>query len=149
METPVQRPILLVEDNPMDIDLALRAFARQGGGHPIDVVRDGAEALGRLARWDAGAPQPLVILLDLNLPGLHGLEVLRALKNHPVYRRIPVVVLTTSAEDSDVDRAYDVGANSYIVKPVDFDQFVQIAGQIGLYWGAVNTPNRRHDGRTA
>jgi hypothetical protein len=134
------RPILLVEDNPMDVDLTRRAFARRALVNPLEVARDGQEALDCLARWDEGAPQPVVILLDLKLPKVSGLEVLSALKNHPVYRVIPVVVLTTSREDSDMRAAYQNGANSYIVKPVDFEKFMEVAGSIELYWSVLNAP---------
>lgn len=138
------RPIMLVEDNPMDVDLTKRAFAKRKLTNPIDVARDGEEALARIAEWDAGKTQPVVILLDLKLPKISGLDVLRVLKSHPVYKRIPVVVLTTSREDADVDTAYSVGANSYIVKPVDFEKFMEVAGQIEMYWGVVNTPSSKN-----
>jgi CheY-like chemotaxis protein len=134
------RPILLVEDNPMDIDLTRRAFAKRRLATPIDVARDGEEALARLAEWAAGKPQPVVILLDLNLPKVSGLEVLQALKSHAVYKRIPVVVFTTSKEDADVNSAYALGANSYIVKPVDFVRFTELAEQVQMYWSDLNTP---------
>jgi len=133
-----QRPILLVEDNPMDVDLTLRAFARRLIVNPVDVARDGEEALQRLQDWDAGADVPVVILLDLKLPRINGLEVLRQLKAHPVYQKIPVVVLTTSREHLDVEAAYELGANSYIVKPVDFEKFMDVATQIQLYWCVLN-----------
>ena len=139
------RPILLVEDNPMDVDLTKRAFARCKLANPIDVARDGEEALVWIAKWDAGRPQPVVILLDLKMPKVSGLEVLRALKNHPIYKSIPIVVLTTSKEDSDVRSAYDLGANSYIVKPVDFQEFMEVAAQVEMYWGVLNTPNGGKD----
>ena len=138
------RPIMLVEDNPMDVDLTKRAFAKRKLTNPIDVARDGEEALARIAEWDAGKTQPAVILLDLKLPKISGLDVLRVLKSHPVYKRIPVVVLTTSKEDADVDTAYTMGANSYIVKPVDFEKFMEVAGQIEMYWGVVNTPSSKN-----
>lgn len=138
------RPIMLVEDNPMDVDLTKRAFAKRKLTNPIDVARDGEEALARIPEWDAGSAQPVVILLDLKLPKISGLDVLRALKSHPIYKRIPVVVLTTSKEDADVDTAYTVGANSYIVKPVDFEKFMEVAGQIEMYWGVVNTPSSKN-----
>lgn len=134
--------ILLVEDNPMDIDLTRRAFAKRRLANPLEVDRDGEEALARMARWEAGEPPPLVILLDLKLPKVDGLEVLRRIKTHPQFRSIPVVVLTTSAEEHDVRAAYQLGANSYIVKPVDFDKFLEVARQIDLYWCALNMPPR-------
>lgn len=131
-------PLLLVEDNPMDLDLTLRAFERKKFGNPIQIARDGEEALAYLARWDAGEAIPAVILLDINLPKVNGLEVLRQLKGHPVYRRIPVVVLTSSREDRDLKTAYDLGVNSYIEKPVNFSKFMEVAGQIELYWCVLN-----------
>jgi CheY-like chemotaxis protein len=133
-----QYPILLVEDNPMDVDLTLRAFKRRRLTNPVEIARDGEEALAWLPRWEAGERRPSVILLDLKLPRVDGLEVLRQLKGHPEFRRIPVVVLTTSAESQDVRTAYALGANSYIVKPVDFEKFIEVAAQIELYWTVVN-----------
>jgi len=137
---PFHRPVLLVEDNPIDVDLTLRAFARRKLTNPVLVARDGEEALAFLPRWEAGEPRPLVILLDLKLPRVHGLEVLAQWKAHPVSRDIPVVVLTSSAEDRDIATAYQLGANSYIVKPVDFEKFLEVAGQIELYWCVTNLP---------
>ena len=134
------QPILLVEDNPVDLDLTRRAFARQKLTNPLQVARDGAEALAWLPRWEAGEPQPLLILLDLKLPKVDGLEVLRRFKEHPVARVIPVVVLTSSDESSDIQAAYRLGANSYIVKPVNFDKFLEVAAQIELYWAMLNRP---------
>jgi CheY-like chemotaxis protein len=131
-------PILLVEDNPMDVDLTRRAFVKRKLANPIEVARDGEEALSWIDKWDAGAPQPLVILLDLNLPKVSGLEVLSKLKQHPVYKTIPVVVLTTSKEDRDLQQAYQNGVNSYIVKPVNFENFMNVAEQIQVYWGMLN-----------
>ncbi len=122
----------------MDVDLTLRAFKRRRLTNPVEVARDGEEALAWIPRWEAGEPVPAVILLDLKLPRVDGLEVLRQLKAHPEFRRIPVVVLTTSAENQDVRTAYSLGVNSYIVKPVDFDKFLEVAAQIELYWTMVN-----------
>ena len=136
------RPILLVEDNPMDVDLTRRAFARRKVAHPIEVARDGEEALGFIKQWEAGAPAPIVILLDLKLPKVDGLEVLRHLKTHPKFHTLPVVILSTSAEDSDVQVAYREGANSYIAKPVDFDKFIFVVDQIQSYWCILNRPPR-------
>lgn len=136
-----RRSILLVEDNPMDVDLTLRAFARRRIVNPLEVARDGEEALAWIARWEAGHPLPVVILLDLKLPRVSGLEVLRQLKAHPVFARLPVVVLTTSREDSDVAAAYALGVNSYIVKPVEFENFIEVAAQIDLYWCVLNEPS--------
>lgn len=136
------RPILLVEDNPMDLDLTRRAFARRRLANPIEVARDGQEALDWIPRWEAGEPLPLVILLDLKLPRVSGLEVLHQLRTHPVSRDLPVVVLTSSSEDRDIEIAYRLHANSYIVKPVDFDRFMEVAAQIELYWCLLNHPPR-------
>lgn len=131
-------PILLVEDNPVDIDLTCRAFARSRLNNPISIARDGEEALALIARWDSGETPPSLILLDINLPRVNGIEVLRTLKEHPTYRRIPVVVLSSSSEDRDLHDAYALGVNSFIVKPVDFDLFVEAAGQIERYWCELN-----------
>lgn len=131
-------PILLVEDNPMDLDLTLRAFNKKKFSNTILIARDGEEALAFMARWEAGEPVPAVILLDINLPKLNGLEVLQKLKAHPLYRRIPVVVLTSSKENSDLKTAYDLGANSYIEKPVSFSKFIEVAEHIELYWCLLN-----------
>jgi len=136
------RPILLVEDNPVDVDLTLRAFARRKFSNPIEVARDGQEALEWIPRWEAGEPLPLVVLLDLKLPRVDGLEVLRRLREHPVSREFPVVVLTSSSEHEDVAAAYRYHVNSYIVKPVNFEKFMEVAAQIELYWCLLNHPPR-------
>ena len=130
----VHRPILLVEDNPLDIDLTLRAFKKQGLLNPVQVARDGEEAVSWIARWEAGEPLPMIILMDLKLPKIGGLEVLRRFKKQPKIKRVPIVVLTSSGQDNDITTAYEHGANSYIVKPVDFDKFVSVASEIELYW---------------
>jgi CheY-like chemotaxis protein len=134
-------PILLVEDNPMDVDLTRRAFVKSKLENPLEVARDGEEALAWIPKWDEGAPLPIIILLDLNLPKVHGLEVLRILKTHSIYKSIPVVVLTTSKEDGDLQTAYANGVNSYIVKPVDFENFMGVVAQIQSYWSVLNTPD--------
>ena len=131
-------PILLVEDNPMDLDLTLRAFAKRKFSNSIQVARDGEEALAFLPRWAAGEAMPAVILLDINLPKVNGLDVLKQLKSHEQFRRIPVVMLTSSREHSDLKAAYDLGVNSYIEKPVSFSKFIEVAGQIELYWCVLN-----------
>lgn len=136
------RPILLVEDNPMDVDLTLRAFKKRKIANPILVARDGAEALAWLPRWEAGEVLPAVILLDLKLPKFSGLEVLRQIKDHPQFSAIPIVMLTSSCDDTDIKKAYLLGVNSYIVKPVDFEKFMEVAAQIELYWIMLNTPPR-------
>ncbi|MFP4481448.1 MAG: response regulator [Thermovirgaceae bacterium] len=134
------RPILLVEDNPLDLDLTMRAFSKSRLSNPIEVARDGAEAIAWMERWEAGQKAPVVILLDLKLPKINGLEVLRQYKTREVSKKIPLVVLTTSEEDRDIRRAYDLGANSYIVKPVVFEKFLEVTHQIEIYWLALNRP---------
>ena len=133
------RPILIVEDRAADLDLTKRAFARRRVLNPIQEARDGEEALAYIARWEAGEPAPAFILLDLKLPKVGGLEVLRRLKAHPQFSTIPVIVLTTSGEDHDIEEAYRLGCNSYIVKPVEFDKFMEVAAHLEVYWCALNT----------
>ena len=137
-----EKPILLVEDNPVDIDLTLRAFSKNNLKNKVEVARDGEEALTWIKRWDKGEPTPIVILLDLNLPRYNGLEVLEQLKAHPTYRTIPVIILTTSSESKDIKTAYNLGANSYIVKPVELNKFIEVAAQIDLYWRVYNETSR-------
>lgn len=136
--SPQMPPIMLVEDNPMDLDLTLRAFSKKRFGNNIQVARDGEEAVAYMARWEAGEPIPAVILLDINMPKISGLEVLRQLKAHERFRRIPVVMLTSSREDRDLKTAYDLGVNSYIEKPVSFNKFIEVAAHIELYWCLFN-----------
>lgn len=137
--------ILLVEDNSDDVELTLRAFRKSKVLNEIVVVRDGVEALDYLFAigTHAGRDQksmPEVILLDLKLPKLGGLEVLRRLRAEERTRRIPVVVLTSSSEERDILSSYDLGANSFVRKPVDFAQFIVAAQQLGLYWLVMNEP---------
>jgi two-component system response regulator len=137
--------ILLVEDNPNDIKLALHAFQKHKLANRIHVVRDGAEALEFIFCTDRYAGRnikdgPKVILLDLKLPLVDGVEVLRQVKGDPRTHDIPVVVLTSSRESQDLRDCYQLGVNSYIVKPVDFDQFVDAVRQMGLYWLLLNQP---------
>ena len=134
------RPILLIEDNPMDIDLTKRAFTKRKVLNTIEVAKDGEEALAYLERWEAGEPLPVVILLDLKLPKIGGLELLQIFKTHAEYQTIPIIILTSSAEDIDIQTAYELGANSYIVKPVDFEKFVDVAAHIDIYWNVINIP---------
>lgn len=133
--------ILLVEDNPADLELALRALDRHKIANRIQVARDGAEALDYL--FDGAgipiAPGLKLVLLDLKLPKVGGMEVLRRIKHHPKTRTIPVVILTSSREDHDLEECYRLGANSYIVKPVNFEQFTEAVRQLGLYWLLLNT----------
>lgn len=136
------RPILLVEDRSVDVDLTKRAFAKRKLLNPISVARDGEEVIALFERWEAGEPIPICILLDLKMPKVNGLEVLRQLKNHPKFSTIPVIVLTTSTEDRDIEEAYKLGCNSYIVKPVEFEKFMNVASNIEVYWCALNLPSR-------
>jgi CheY-like chemotaxis protein len=132
--------ILLVEDNPDDVLLTLRAFKKAHVANSVHVVSDGEEALAYLLPPAGTEPPdlPAVILLDLNLPKIDGLTVLRRLRADERTRRLPVVVLTSSLEESDLLRSYDLGANSFVRKPVDFDKFVEAARQLGLYWLMLN-----------
>lgn len=134
--------ILLVEDNPDDIALMLHALSDNQIANPVVVVEDGEQALQTLfgAAGQAERGGPALILLDLNLPKRNGLEVLRELRNHPNTRLVPVVILTSSLEPSDRLNAYQAGANSYLRKPVDFDEFVHVAQQVGSYWLRLNQP---------
>jgi two-component system response regulator len=137
--------ILLVEDNPRDAELALHAFSEHRLTNNIVLVRDGAEALdfmfGRGKYADRNVDnQPRVILLDLKLPKVDGREVLRQLKTDERTQMIPVVVMTSSQEESDIVAAYKLGVNSYIVKPVDFEQFTESMRQLGMYWMLLNQP---------
>ncbi len=134
--------ILLVEDNPVDIDLTLRAFKKNNLVNTIHVARNGVEAMEYVKRWDNGIELPSLILLDIKLPVMDGLEVLSVLKKHETYRTIPVVILTSSSDNIDIKKAYALGANSYIVKPVDFVRFVDVATQIESYWNTLNVPSK-------
>jgi CheY-like chemotaxis protein len=138
------KTILLVEDNPDDVRLTQRALKQNNISNDLVVVNDGVEALNYLnnalakavsEKWEA---LPTVVLLDLKLPRIDGFEVLRRVRADPVLKRIPVVVLTSSKEDLDILRSYDLGANSYIQKPVDFEQFNEAVRHLGLYWLLLN-----------
>ena len=131
-------PILIVEDRATDLDLTKRALAKRRLLNPIQEARDGEQALNYIKRWEAGEELPVFILLDLGLPKVSGLEVLRQLKTNPTSSSIPVIVLTTSAEDGDIKEAYRLGCNSYIVKPVEFNKFMEVASQIEVYWSLLN-----------
>jgi CheY-like chemotaxis protein len=135
-------PILIVEDRATDLDLTKRALAKRRLLNPIQEARDGEQALAYIKRWEEGEQPPVFILLDLGLPKVSGLEVLRQLKKNPASSSIPVIVLTTSAEDGDIQEAYRLGCNSYILKPVEFKKFMDVASQIEVYWSLLNTrPN--------
>lgn len=141
--------ILLVEDNPDDVLLTERALRRNNIINTVIVAHDGQEAIDFLTGSGAYAGQPAenlpeLVLLDLKLPKVGGLEVLRAIRANELTHRLPVVVLTSSAEERDIVSSYDLGANSYIRKPVDFDQFVEAVRELGLYWLVLNQPAPRH-----
>jgi two-component system, response regulator len=135
--------ILFVEDNPEDVEITLRAFQKYHLANKIHVVRDGEEALeclfgtGRYAR-NNGHERPRLILLDLKLPKVDGIEVLQQCKTDPRTKTIPVVVLTSSREEQDLVKSYNLGVNSYVVKPVDFPQFTDAVRHVGLYWMLLN-----------
>jgi|SRR5579871_5022974 len=136
-EQPVE--LLLVEDNPADLELTLHVFKKHNLSNNTQVARDGAEALEFLFGADRKAmPSPRLILLDLKLPKVNGLEVLGKIKSDARTKSIPVVVLTSSREDRDLYLSYELGVNSYIVKPVDFGQFTEAVRQLGLYWLLLN-----------
>lgn len=148
MEAGSEVEILLVEDNPNDVEVTLRGLRKHNLANRIQVVEDGEAALDFLfargayaARASEGPPR--LVLLDLKLPKVDGLEVLRALKAHGQTRGIPVVVLTSSREEQDLVESYKLGVNSYIVKPVQFDKFVESVSSLGLYWLLLNeVPSR-------
>ncbi|RJR24939.1 MAG: response regulator [Desulfobacteraceae bacterium] len=137
--------ILLVEDNPRDAEMIIRAIRKRNIINPLTVVEDGAEALdfifcrGAFSSRDISRP-PRVILLDLKLPKVNGLEVLKTVKSDERARSIPVVIVTSSREDPDIKTAYALGANSYVVKPVDAEAFIEAMSSLGLYWLLINQP---------
>jgi len=135
--------ILLIEDNLSDMELALIAFERSSLQNIVHVVSDGEEALDFLLKQKKYENQPLrnsikVIFLDLKLPKVDGLEILKEIKSNPLTKMIPVVVLTSSSEEKDIYQSYQLGVNSFITKPIDFDQFIQTVGRIGYYWLMIN-----------
>ena len=138
-----EKTILLVEDNPDDVKLTVHAFKKCGIINPLTIVHDGVAALDYLFGTGAHAGRdpadlPTVMLLDLKLPKVDGLEVLRRLRADSRTHRLPVVILTSSKEDQDIIASYDLGANSYVRKPVDYDQFLDAVHQLGLYWLLLN-----------
>ncbi len=140
--------LLLVEDNPADVELTIHALTSNNITNSVRVIRDGAEALEYIFCTGPYAgrnisDRPNVILLDLKLPLVDGLEVLRQIKQSPETQSIPVVVLTSSREERDVVESYKLGVNSYIVKPVDFEQFAKAISDLGLYWAVLNQPPKR------
>ncbi|TFV92558.1 response regulator [Oxalobacteraceae bacterium OM1] len=138
------KPILLVEDNPNDLELTLIALEKSHLANEVIVVRDGAEALEYLDANGAfiGRPagNPAVILLDLKLPKVDGLEVLRYIRSSATLKSVPVVMLTSSREEQDLLRSYELGVNAYVVKPVDFQEFVRAISDLGVFWAVVNEP---------
>ncbi|MEV4512625.1 response regulator [Dactylosporangium sp. NPDC049525] len=134
--------ILLVDDSPDDVALTLRALKKNNMTNRVDIAADGEEALRYLVPEDGGAenPLPAIVLLDLNLPKVSGLDVLRAVRANPRTRYLPIIVLTTSTEELDIVQTYDLGANSFVRKPVVFAEFLEAVRVLGLYWLLVNQP---------
>ncbi|MCD4805923.1 MAG: response regulator [Desulfobacterales bacterium] len=140
---PEDIKILLIEDNPDDVELTLRAFKKHNLANHITVARDGEEALDIIfqhGKESAEGLRPDLILLDLKLPKVDGMEVLRQIKENSETKVIPVIVLTSSKEESDLAESYQLGANSYIRKPVNFEKFTEVVMQLGLYWLLINEP---------
>jgi len=145
--TLTSKAILLVEDNAQDEELTIRALRKSNIMNKVVVARDGEEALdylfGRGQHQGRNLePLPAVVLLDLKLPKLNGLEVLRALRSDPLTDRVPVVILTSSKEERDIAEGYEIGVNSYICKPVDFEKFTEAIARLGMYWVLLNEPPR-------
>jgi CheY-like chemotaxis protein len=138
------KPILLVEDNPHDLELTLIALSKSQLANEVVIARDGAEALDYLnCRGEYKGRQagnPAVVLLDLKLPKVDGLEVLKAIRATDGLRSIPVVMLTSSKEEQDLLRSYELGVNAYVVKPVDFNEFVRAIADLGIFWAVLNEP---------
>ncbi|WP_268796679.1 response regulator [Pseudomonas huanghezhanensis] len=138
------KPIVLVEDNPNDLELTLVALERSQLANEVIVLRDGAEALDYLLKRDAyaerNAGNPAVLLLDLKLPKIDGLEVLKVIRETEELRSMPVVMLTSSREEPDLQRAYGLGVNAYVVKPVEFKEFVSAISDLGIFWAVLNEP---------
>ncbi|MET0264019.1 MAG: response regulator [Duganella sp.] len=138
------KPILLVEDNPHDLELTLIALERSQLANEVIVVRDGADALdylhGRGAFSEREQGNPAVVLLDLKLPKVDGLEVLADIRSNPALKSLPVVMLTSSREEQDLIRSYELGVNAYVVKPVDFQEFVRAIADLGIFWAVLNEP---------
>ena len=143
MNTNVEKKILLVEDNPDDVDLTIRALKKNNIKNEVIVAKDGAEALDFLfcnGKYDGRDPGdlPVVVLLDLKLPKVGGLEVLKLIRENSRTKLLPVVILTSSMEEKDLLKSYELGTNSYIRKPVDFNRFIEVVQSLGLYWLLLN-----------
>jgi two-component system, response regulator len=139
------KDILLIEDNPSDVDLTIRAFQKSRIANKVVVVSDGRQALDYLFGSGSGQPLassdlPALALLDLKLPGISGLDLLRRIRQDPRTHQMPVVILTSSAEEDDIAAGYNLGANSFVRKPVDFQQFAEAVQHVGLYWLVLNQP---------
>ena len=134
------RPILVVEDNPMDLDFLLRAFEENNVANPVRICRDGEEAIQFVeAHATLDDPDlPLLVLLDLRLPKVDGIDVLRQARQHSVWKQVPFVIVTTSRENADISRAYELGVNSYVVEPVSFAAFTEVVKNIKVYWLLTN-----------
>jgi CheY-like chemotaxis protein len=144
MKAHMLKPILLVEDNPHDLELTLIALSKSQLANEVVIVRDGAEALDYLNRrgeyHQRTVGNPAVVLLDLKLPKVDGLEVLKAIREGEKLKSIPVVMLTSSKEEQDLLRSYELGVNAYVVKPVDFTEFVRAIADLGIFWAVLNEP---------
>jgi CheY-like chemotaxis protein len=149
------RTILLAEDNPKDVELTLEALAEHNLANHVTVVKDGVECMEYLTRegnYKLRAPgNPVVVLLDIKMPRMDGLEVLRKIRETPALKLIPVVILTSSREEKDLVKGYSLGVNAYVVKPVDFKEFVQAVKELGIFWAIINEQPPRGpaaDGKT-
>jgi two-component system, response regulator len=134
--------VLLVEDNPDDAELTIRTLRKHNLANALHHARDGEEALAYLMGSQAHSPLPRLIILDLKLPKVDGFEVLRALRASPRTKSIPVVVMTSSREDQDLKKCYELGTNSYVVKPIEFGEFAEAVARLGLYWMLTNSVQR-------
>jgi CheY-like chemotaxis protein len=136
------RSILLAEDNPKDVELTLEALSEHNLANQVTVVKDGVEAMeylhceGKYRLRNAG--NPAVVLLDIKMPRMDGIEVLKAIRTDPALKMLPVVMLTSSREEPDLKRSYELGANAYVVKPVDFQDFIQAVKEVGVFWAVIN-----------
>lgn len=139
--------ILLVEDNADDVALLQRAFKKRGMFNEITIAKNGVQALEMIFGNEGSQPQiPSLIILDLKLPKLNGLDVLKAIRGNEYTRGLPIIILTTSTEQEDIVESFNLGANSYIRKPVEFDKFLEAVGQLGVYWMTINETNPKYHG---